>query len=375
MTKILVVDDDENHCRQLALALTDHGFRVETANSGREAIDLGAWSRPDIMIADWILDEITGLKVAETLRLVKPDLSFILMTGFSSTRLEREAWELEAFALLEKPLELEEMLRTATDAAAMPAVDRPSPVAVLGTLPDGEIAFANPKARKLLASTRAGSQATRIQELLGQDARRKLRLATREWQEVEALADEPIAWQVRARSAPTTQGSLMVLLEGEQFLAQPDPEQRYYETEVLAQLLLDTPAAAQPRWPFAIESRALVVDASDLFCHLAVTEFERAGAICHSASDAGSALQILQRDPGINVILLDEQVLTETPELIDELRDLRPEAVIAGQSLDRYQYAFAARGVDRFLRKPWELEDLLLLLQPQENPLPSESAT
>ncbi len=114
--RVLCIDDEEGVCETLQLALTQRGFRVETATKGRDALDLGAWFRPDVLVADWILDRIHGLKVAETLRLVKPDLSLIPMTGFSSADLEVEARKLDAFALLEKPFPPADLLRLAQSA-------------------------------------------------------------------------------------------------------------------------------------------------------------------------------------------------------------------------------------------------------------------
>lgn len=372
MTDVLIVDDEPGYCDMLQLALTRRGFRVETATNSRDAIDLGAWFRPDVLVADWILDGSHGLKVAETLRLVKPDLSLVLMTGFSLDDLELEARALEAFALLEKPFEMEHLVETIEAAAAHPAGDRPSPVATLGASHDGEIVFANPRARELLAGTRAGPDAERIDEIFRRDARRKLLGAAEEWQELEALADEPTAWQVRARLAPGSPGRLLVLLEGEQFLAQLDDEPHRYGNELLVRLLLDIPPELPPRWPYEPEERALVIDSSDMFRPLAVEEIELAGATCLAASGPNAALRMLQF-LNVKVIILDAEVSAARPGFIEHLRDLRPDAVLVGQSLDRRPDAFAAHGIDGFLRKPWEIEELIRVLTAKAGGVSPES--
>ena len=364
MTKILVVDNGKDDDRDaLALGLVQDRFLVETATSDREAVDLGAWWQPDVLVTDCILGSVRGLKVAETLRLLKPEMSLILTTRFSSMDLAREARKLEATALLEKPFDLELLAHAVEAAAARPASGRPPSVAVIGIGVDGEIIFASPKARRLLGPVGNGSGTTRLQDVLGPGVRSMLRCATEEWQEVASRKDPSRVWQIRARSTPEVTGYLAVLLEGERFLAQPSENQRYYSDEALVRLLLDLPAEHQPSWPFGFEQRALVIDGSDNFRDLAAAELEQADAIWHSTGSSCDALRLLVHDPGIRVVILDYQMLAADARLIEKLRAHGSgEVVIVGQSLEDHRRAFAARGVDCFVRKPWSIDELIQAL-------------
>ena len=69
MCKVLIVDDERDYRDQLSLCLSEDELEIRTAGSGREAIDLGACFRPDVLVADWMLkNHIHGLHVAEVLQ-------------------------------------------------------------------------------------------------------------------------------------------------------------------------------------------------------------------------------------------------------------------------------------------------------------------
>ncbi|MCP5045520.1 MAG: response regulator, partial [bacterium] len=62
------------------------------------------------ILADWMLkDHVHGLQVAETLRDFRPDLQILLMTGFPSSEIRKEADRAQVFRFLEKPFGLDEV--------------------------------------------------------------------------------------------------------------------------------------------------------------------------------------------------------------------------------------------------------------------------
>ena len=66
--KILVVDDEQD-IQQLAKAyLVGHGFKVLVASNGKEAINLAREAKPDLIILDILLPDITGFEVCTILR-------------------------------------------------------------------------------------------------------------------------------------------------------------------------------------------------------------------------------------------------------------------------------------------------------------------
>jgi two-component system KDP operon response regulator KdpE len=65
---VLVVDDEAGILRLLKLELSEQGFRVITAANGEEALQLAEEQRPDIVLLDIIMPELTGPEVLRRLR-------------------------------------------------------------------------------------------------------------------------------------------------------------------------------------------------------------------------------------------------------------------------------------------------------------------
>src|SRR5205807_3274099 len=66
--KVLVVDDEQANRTWLTKALEPAGFTVVSASGGREAIELAKADRPDFVLLDLMMPEVTGFDVVEALR-------------------------------------------------------------------------------------------------------------------------------------------------------------------------------------------------------------------------------------------------------------------------------------------------------------------
>jgi DNA-binding response OmpR family regulator len=66
--KILVVDDETDILDLISLSLQREGHQVITAETGEEAIELVRSKRPDLMVLDLMLPEMTGLEVCRHIR-------------------------------------------------------------------------------------------------------------------------------------------------------------------------------------------------------------------------------------------------------------------------------------------------------------------
>lgn len=81
---ILAVDDDILVLMNTQAMLEDMGHRVLAAHSGEEALRiLGAAGDVDLVITDQAMPRMTGLQLAEALRLQRPELPVILATGYA----------------------------------------------------------------------------------------------------------------------------------------------------------------------------------------------------------------------------------------------------------------------------------------------------
>jgi CheY-like chemotaxis protein len=82
---VLLVDDEEQVRRLVALTLKRHGYRVLSASSGREALELEkAWPEPlHLLLTDVMMPGMTGPEVAVELGRRRPGLPVLLMSGYS----------------------------------------------------------------------------------------------------------------------------------------------------------------------------------------------------------------------------------------------------------------------------------------------------
>jgi CheY-like chemotaxis protein len=109
---VLIVEDDDHIREALAETLIDHGFSVQTASNGCEAIDVlrGAAVRPQLILLDLMMPVMDGWAF-RTAQLADPTLSHIPVVILSAVRdLRRQGTQLRAAAVLPKPLDVPRLL-------------------------------------------------------------------------------------------------------------------------------------------------------------------------------------------------------------------------------------------------------------------------
>jgi two-component system OmpR family response regulator len=109
--RVLVVDDDELICRQMASGLSAAGYQVITAYDGTHAIEQAENSPPDVAIVD--LEMPTGgLTVIKHLKkLSGPAVHVIVMTGHDDEQNRRDAFDAGTDDFVVKPTGLAELKR------------------------------------------------------------------------------------------------------------------------------------------------------------------------------------------------------------------------------------------------------------------------
>lgn len=110
MHRVLIVDDEEMYRFYLGQFLEREKFEVRSASSGQEAIEVGRRFVPDVLIADWKLENnYNGFQVSEALSNLNPRLATIIITGFPSPELHRMAAE-RVMRVFQKPFEPEDLV-------------------------------------------------------------------------------------------------------------------------------------------------------------------------------------------------------------------------------------------------------------------------
>lgn len=80
--RVIVVDDDDVLRGRLRQALQDAGLVViADADNGRDAIDLAAHFRPDVVVMDVVMANVDGLSATRAIAQRAPDVRVLLLTG------------------------------------------------------------------------------------------------------------------------------------------------------------------------------------------------------------------------------------------------------------------------------------------------------
>jgi ActR/RegA family two-component response regulator len=104
--KILLIDDDEDFLEVMAERLQARGMDVSTTTSPDEAFVTIERESFDAVILDFMMPGMLGLEVLKEIRLIKPELQIILLTGYATLETGLEAMKLGAMSFVEKPVDL-----------------------------------------------------------------------------------------------------------------------------------------------------------------------------------------------------------------------------------------------------------------------------
>jgi CheY-like chemotaxis protein len=109
--EVLVVDDEVVVLTVLREILRRGGYRVTTAASAEEAIDLMHRRHFDLVLTDKNLPGASGLEVLRVARTLDPQPAVVMITGYSSYDSAVEALDIGAQDYIEKPIRDVEALR------------------------------------------------------------------------------------------------------------------------------------------------------------------------------------------------------------------------------------------------------------------------
>jgi len=134
---ILVVDDQGNMRRTLAMVLRMNGYDVDEAVGGDEAIEKVSSREYDVVLTDLRMGATDGLAVLRHVKELSPLSEVVIMTSFGSIESAVEAMRLGAYDYLQKPFSEEEILvkvrraiekRMLTTQMALLTADAPLPM-------------------------------------------------------------------------------------------------------------------------------------------------------------------------------------------------------------------------------------------------------
>ncbi|HMJ88803.1 MAG TPA: response regulator [Candidatus Acidoferrum sp.] len=111
--KILVVDDEPDVVELIAFRLRSHGYTVDTAHNGLDALFKARRKHPDLIILDVMMDGIDGLSVCEILR-AQPStrtIPVIILTAATGEIARVNSFAAGAADFLNKPFSMNDLMR------------------------------------------------------------------------------------------------------------------------------------------------------------------------------------------------------------------------------------------------------------------------
>ncbi len=107
--RILIVEDEPNISQTLRYNLTREGYEVSEAATGTVAIELARQRRPDLILLDLMLPEMTGLEVCRVLR-AEMNTPILMLTAKASELDKVVGLQVGADDYVTKPFSLNELL-------------------------------------------------------------------------------------------------------------------------------------------------------------------------------------------------------------------------------------------------------------------------
>lgn len=108
--RILIVDDEENQRKSLAIGLRLEGYQVLEAADGEEALAVLGEADCDLAMVDLMMPGINGLELARRMRFRHPDVGIVLTSAYHLSERQLERAELRVLGFVPKPFEMRELV-------------------------------------------------------------------------------------------------------------------------------------------------------------------------------------------------------------------------------------------------------------------------
>ena len=124
--KILIVDDVMSNVLLLKVLLTNEKFQIATASNGRQALDQGIKEKPDLVLLDVMMPDMSGFEVSQQLK-ANPEtaeIPIIFLTALNSTADIVKGFQVGGNDFISKPFNKEELIIRVTHQISLIAAKR-----------------------------------------------------------------------------------------------------------------------------------------------------------------------------------------------------------------------------------------------------------
>jgi len=116
--QLMIIDDEPIVGKRLKQALDKSGYETETFETGADALKRLEEKKFDIVVTDVRMDEIDGIDILNKINQNWPETKVIIITGYATIEVARQALAKGAFDFIAKPFkpnELREVIQRAVD--------------------------------------------------------------------------------------------------------------------------------------------------------------------------------------------------------------------------------------------------------------------
>jgi putative nucleotidyltransferase with HDIG domain len=110
--RILVVDDEEHVRSMIGVTLERHGYDVQLATGGRDALELIEHNSFDLILTDIVMQDGNGIVLLDRIRGKQPNLPVVMVTAIHDISVAIDSMRRGAYDYLLKPFEREHLMAT-----------------------------------------------------------------------------------------------------------------------------------------------------------------------------------------------------------------------------------------------------------------------
>lgn len=140
MEKILIIEDEQNIARMIALELSREGYRCQCVYNGREGLEAAKQEEYDLILLDVMLPELSGFELLSRLRESR-NVPVIMLTARGDVDDRVKGLDLGADDYLTKPFAMRELSARVRAALRHPRKEREETVLKAGALRADRLAF------------------------------------------------------------------------------------------------------------------------------------------------------------------------------------------------------------------------------------------
>lgn len=107
--KILVADDNERFCDNLADILELKGCGVLSVHDGYQAIEAVKKQKFDVALLDIKMPRINGIETVKILKDIDPDIGIIMITAFADESVYKDELKNIGLKVIQKPMDIDKL--------------------------------------------------------------------------------------------------------------------------------------------------------------------------------------------------------------------------------------------------------------------------